>query len=324
MNIKEKRKPVHIILNPLSGQGGSKFILNRLLKLMSRAHIDVECHSTRKPGHATRLAQSIAPRASAVIPWGGDGTVNEVTQGLLGTDTPLLCVHGGTENLLAKELCMPRRPENIFATLLSEKTMQFDVGWINGKTFLSIVGIGFDAEVVRRVSAARTGHISHLNYFWPIWRTFWEFDFPRLSVTADGEHVFSGDGLVFVGNIKRYSSGLRICSRASCSDGVLDLVVFKCASQGRLVLHSLFTLFNRHHIQPDVIYKTAKNIQIKTEKPLTCEIDGDVGPVSPLNISVAPQKIRLFLPVDLSPFSRFTDRFFPCRFYFTRGNAHNA
>lgn len=273
--------------------------------------INVIHHTTQGPKHATDIANSIKDESSVVIPWGGDGTVNEVTRGLLGSQTPMLCVHGGTENLLAKEYFMPKRPENILATLKANKIIEFDVGLVNGQTFLSIVGIGFDAEVVRRVDNDRSGHITHLSYFWPIWRTFWEYDFPRITVSADGEHVFTGDGLAFVGNIKRYSSGLKICSQASPSDGLLDLVIFKCAGQGRLVLHSLLAAFNRHHIQPDCIYKQAKEIQIATERPHSCEVDGDVGPTSPLNISLASERVRLFLPVEMTFRNRLVDKYFP-------------
>ncbi len=311
--------PVHIIVNPLSGYGGQKLILGRVLGVLSREGIDFVRHVTSGPGHATRLARAAADTAGTVIPWGGDGTVNEVARGLIGSPTPLLCVHAGTENLLAKELRMPKKPENIVETLTSRRIMEFDIGTINDRTFLSIVGVGFDAEVVRRVSAERTGHISHLSYFWPIWRTFWEHDFPRIAVSADGEDVFAGEGLVFVGNIRRYSSGLRICSRASCNDGKLDLVVFKCGSQGRLVIHSLLTLLNRHPVQRDVIYRTAQRIRVSTEKPLTCEVDGDVGPVTPLDIAMSRQKIRLLLPRRTAGISRLIDRIFPYRYMSSHG-----
>jgi len=320
MKILEIDKPVHVIINPRSGQGAQKLVLSQLLNLMREKGITAVTHPTRSAGHATELATVLKDEASVIIPWGGDGTVNEVTRGLLGSDTPMLCVQGGTENLLAKEMKMPRRPEHILETLIAGNTVEFDVGLINGQSFLSIVGIGFDAEVVRRVASARTGHITHFSYFWPIWRTFWEFDFPHVSVCADGENVFDGEGLVFVGNIQRYSSGLKICSRASCSDGMLDLVIFKCSGQGRLMLHSIFTVINRHHIQPDVIYKTVKEVTVRTEQPLTCEVDGDVGPVSPLQVTVAPDKVRLVVPTGLSWFSRLVDRLFPYQLNVKHGN----
>ena len=76
-----------------------------------------------------------------------------------------------------------------------------DLGMINGRCFTSIAGFGFDGAVIHRMNAFRTGHINHLDYFWPIWRTFWEYDFPPMLVLADGVEIFNDRGLVFVGNI---------------------------------------------------------------------------------------------------------------------------
>jgi len=291
-----QQKPTHIIINPLSGYGGQNALLSDLRKSLHASGRDVVEHVTTGPGDATGIAGRIADEASVVISFGGDGTVNEIAQGLLGSDTPMLCVRAGTENLLAKELRIPRGASGLMRVLNDDNAMDFDVGVINDRTFHSIIGVGFDAEVVRRVASERTGHISHLSYFWPIWRTFWEHDFPEIRVDADGEEVFCGEGLVFVGNISRYSSGLRICRDAVCNDGLLDLVIFKCSRQGRLVFHAATTIVRRHIEDQDVISRKVENVRIQTEKPLTCQVDGDVGPVSPLDISIAPQKIKLLVP----------------------------
>ena len=289
-------KPVYIIINPRSGYGRQRDLLSQLRNQLLSSGREVHQHVTSGPGDATRIASEVGSHASVVISFGGDGTLNEIAQGLLGSATPVLCVRGGTENLLAKELRMPRDAAGLMSIIKDNNAMEFDIGVINGKTFHSIVGVGFDAEVVRRVAAERTGHISHLTYFWPIWRTFWEHDFPEITVTADGEKIYNGEGLVFVGNISRYSSGLRICRDASYNDGMLDLVIFRCSRQGRLVMHAASTIIRRHIENKDVISRKIKQVHIETEKPLACQVDGDLGPVSPLDISLATEKIRLLVP----------------------------
>ncbi len=289
-------KPVHVIINPKSGYGGQKLLLAELRMEMRRIGRELVEHITRCGGDATRHARRIAPNASAVIAWGGDGTVNEVANGLAGTDVPLLVAPAGTENLLARELRIPKRPSDLVDLLRYGQVMDCDIGLINGQSFHSILGVGFDAEVVRRISKVRTGHISHLSYFWPIWRTFWEYDFPHLRIVADGEKIFDGRGLAFVGNISRYSSGLRICRDACFDDGLLDLVVFACHEQAGLLLHAAWTLLRRHPLKGNVIYRPARTIRIETDKTITCQMDGDVGPNTPLDISIAPYKIKLVVP----------------------------
>ena len=151
-------------------------------------------------------------------------------------------------------------------------------------------------EVVRRLASVRRGHITHLSYFWPIWRTFWEHDFPKMRVVADGQEVFHDYGLAFVGNISRYAVGLRICRHAQFDDGLLDLVVFSCHQQTALVLHAAWTLLRRHPLKGSVIYRQVRRARIETDRPVPTQYDGDVGENTPLDISLHPGKLRLLVP----------------------------
>lgn len=292
----DKDRPIHIIVNPRSGYGGHAAALADLIAALRAGEMDVVEYITRAPEDATRYAREIVGRASAAVVWGGDGTVSEVASGLAGADVPILPCPAGTENLLAKELRVSSNPHEILDTLRRGQVVDCDVGTINGRSFLLIIGVGFDAEVVRRLSATRTGHISHLSYFWPIWRTFWEHDFPRMRLTADGEEIFDDYGLAFVGNISRYSVGLRICRDALYDDGLLDLVIFSCREQTALMLHAAWTLLRRHPLKGSVVYRRLRRLRIETDRPVPSQVDGDVGPMTPLEISVAPDRIKLLIP----------------------------
>jgi YegS/Rv2252/BmrU family lipid kinase len=289
-------KPVHLIVNPNSGYGGNRIRLGHFRAVARRAGIPVVEHITTGPGDATGFAAEARDEAAAVIVWGGDGTVNETVNALAGSDTPMLVCPVGTENLLAKELRTPSDPREIVAILRNGLSMPSDVGVINGQNFMVIVGVGFDGEVIRRVASARTGHISHLSYFWPIWRTFWEHDFPRLRVTLDGEEAFDDYGLAFVGNISRYAVGLRICRDADYSDGLLDMVIFHCNRQASLVLHAGWTLLRMHPLKGGVTYRKFRTATIETDRSVACQVDGDVGPSSPFHISVAGGSVNLLVP----------------------------
>jgi len=292
----DKDRPIHVIVNPSSGYGGKGALLADVLGAIRRADMDVVEYTTRAAQDATRYARENADHAAAAIVWGGDGTVNEVANGLAGTDVPILACPVGTENLLAKELRVSSNPDQIVQVLRRGRVADCDVGLINGRNFLLILGVGFDGEVVRRLTASRTGHISHLSYFWPIWRTFWEHDFPRMHITADGDVIFDDYGLAFVGNISRYSVGLRICRDAMFDDGLLDLVVFSCRKQTALMLHAAWTLLRMHPLKGNVVYRRARRIRIDTQPPTPSQVDGDVGPLTPLEISLAPGRIRLLIP----------------------------
>ncbi len=292
----DKHKPLHLIVNPKSGYGGHKHMLNDLRMALQRAGMEFVEYVTTGPADATTHARRIAGSASAVIVWGGDGTMNEVANGLAGTNVPILPCPAGTENLLAKELKTPSRPDKIIDVLRYGQIAECDLGRVNGRNFMLIIGVGFDGEVVRRLAAGRTGHISHLSYVWPIWRTFWEHNFPRMRIVADGEETFDGQGLVFIGNISRYAVGLRICRDARFDDGLLDLVVFNCREQTGLMLHAMWTLLRMHPLKGNVIYRRVKKVHIETDEPVPSQVDGDLGPSTPLDICVVPEKVKLLIP----------------------------
>lgn len=301
MSFGPNAKPVHLIVNPHSGYGGQRLLLAELRSLARQAGIDLIEYTTRAAEDATHYTRSILGQARAIVVWGGDGTVNEVAQAAIGSNVPILPCPAGTENLLAKELQIPSQPAAIIQTLQTGRVVQCDVGRVNGQNFLMITGVGFDAEVVRRLSAVRSGHISHLSYFWPIWRTFWEHDFPRLRIVADGQELFNDHGLAFVGNISRYAVGLRICRDARFDDGLLDLVVFGCREQGSLMAHAAWTLLRLHPLKGDVLYRRLKTCRIETQRPTASQVDGDLGPSTPLDISVAPEKLTLLIPQPRAP-----------------------
>jgi diacylglycerol kinase (ATP) len=225
-----------------------------------------------------------------------------VAHGLEGSDKPLLIVPQGTENLLANELGYDHRLNTVVKIFEAGFTRSLDLGRANGKCFTCIVGFGFDGEVVDRVYRFREGHICHMDYFWPVWRSFWAYKFYRMKVTADGNEVFSDRGLVFVGNISRYALGLNILHKADYSDGLLDVCIYKCSNHFRLLKHSLLTLVKKHWNKRDVIYLQAKNITISSDScNISTEIDGDPGPRLPVNIEVVPQAVKVLVPENARP-----------------------
>jgi YegS/Rv2252/BmrU family lipid kinase len=292
----DRSRPVHLIVNPKSGYGGSKHLLGDLRLAVRAANLDLVEYVTRAPGDATRYARSITRDASAVLVYGGDGTMSEVANGLAGSELPMLPCPAGTENLLAKEIGVPGDPGRIVRTLLDGRVVLCDVGKINDRFFLLILGVGFDGEVVHRVAQQRKGHISHLDYFWPIWRTFWEHRFPLMRIELDGERVFEDRGLAFVGNISRYAMGLRICCDADYSDRELDMVIYPCHEQSVLVLHSAMTLLGLHARSHHVIYRRFRHARIDSDASVSTQIDGDPGPSGPLDIRVLAEQVRLIVP----------------------------
>jgi diacylglycerol kinase (ATP) len=292
------------IVNPKSGATGSKVTGRRFEQYLVKRGFEVRVSLTTSLENACELATDAAIDydCAMVVVVGGDGTVREVAHGLEGSDKPLLIVPHGTENLLANELGFDEKLKTIIRTFEAGYIRPLDLGSANGRCFTSIAGFGFDGEVVKRVSEQRAGHIDHSDYFWPIWRTFWNYKFDPMKVEVDGEEIFDGPGLVFVGNISRYAVGLQVLHYADFSDGLLDVCVYKCASQLHLVKHSLMTVLKHHADTSDVIYRQGKNILVSSETDsVMTEIDGDPGPALPVKIKVIPQAVNCIVPEGAKP-----------------------
>jgi diacylglycerol kinase (ATP) len=292
------------IVNPKSGATSSKLIGRRFEQYLLNKGFDVRVSLTTSLKNACGLAAGVAIDydCAMIVAVGGDGTIREIAHGLEGSDKPLLIVPQGTENLLANELGFDERLKTIIKAFEAEYVRPLDLGNANGRCFTTVAGFGFDGQIVNRVSRQRKGHIDHFDYFWPMWRTFWNYKFNPMRVEVDGEELFNGPCLVFVGNISRYAVGLQILHYADFGDGLLDVCIYKCASKVRLAKHAVMTVLKQHANAGDVIYRQGKNIVVssRTDAVMT-EIDGDPGPALPVHIEVISHAVNCIVPKDAKP-----------------------
>lgn len=292
------------IVNPSSGASSGKRMVAEFKDYLCNKGLEVRTSFTDSLEHARELATKAAVDydCGMVVAAGGDGTAREAAHGLEGSDKPLMLIPCGTENLLANELGYDETTKTLIKTFEGNYIRPLDLGNANGRCFTSIVGFGFDGDVVRRVHSIRRGHISHLDYFWPLWRTFWGHKFPVMKVVVDGEKIFDGPGLVFVGNISRYAIGLQILHYSDFGDGLLDVCVYKCTSRPHLIKHSLMTVLKLHADRDDVVYRQGKSINVSsTSRQVNTEIDGDPGPGLPINIKVIAHAVKVLVPPNAGP-----------------------
>jgi YegS/Rv2252/BmrU family lipid kinase len=295
---------VDIIINPVSGRSGTAARLAELCDHLKFAGFTTSCTYTRGPGDARRAAEQLREKGCrALVVVGGDGTIREAATGLAAADStadspPILILASGTENLLARYLKLPADPKRLADLLPAGREVPVDVLHVYSEAeaakFLIVAGIGFDAEVVRALSASRRGHIDYASYFWPIWRTLCSYNHPRLTVEADGKIIHEGPGLAFVGGLPRYALGMRILDRSGAADGLLDVCVFECRHLGQLVRHSLNVLLRRHPESSGCAYTRAAKIIIRSDQPAGIQLDGDWAMGFPLRQPGRPAQCMTF------------------------------
>ena len=286
------------IVNPKSGSSADAESVRFVRDYLRQRHQPMRLEITRSLAHAGELAVSaIGAGAAAVVVSGGDGTVRTVAEAMAGSEIPILIVPAGTENLLAQELGIDGSRKTSLKMLENGMVRKLDLGRANDRHFMAIAGIGFDAQVVRRINQFRHGHITHSDYIWPICRTFWEYGFPHLRVEADGELICDEPSLVFVGNITRYAVGLPIHPYADCSDGLLDITIYRYRRRRELLLHSLRTVARQADRSRQVSRHTCRELTITSpQADVPVQLDGDPGPALPLTIRIVPAAARVLTP----------------------------
>jgi diacylglycerol kinase (ATP) len=283
-----------VIANPQAGRGAAMGLVNQLHDLFGSAGIPCTVSLTGQAGHATVLAESARDKFDLVAVVGGDGTVNEVLQAVYPDNPVVMIVPAGTENVLAKYLGLTRSPRRLWAAIQEGWAVRLDLGLLGQRRFSMLASVGFDAAIVHALHAERNGNITHLSYFWPIWRQFWQYDWPILSVTADEREVFRGRGMIVVGNIKRYALGLEICSEAMPTDGLLDLFVMECENRWQLLAWSAAVAARMHKRVRQAVYVRARRIRIASaDKTIPVEVDGDPAGRLPAEIQVMPAAATL-------------------------------
>jgi len=291
-----------VIVNPISGHRSRLVTVEGLAAGLARHGVLLEVWPTEGPGDARRLARKAAAEGvDMVVAAGGDGTVNETAHGLLesgGAGTHLGILPFGTSNLVARELAIPLDPQGAAAVLATGEPVRMDVGIVNGRPFLACVGVGWDAHVVRNLSASRKGHIRFHSYLGPMLRAAFKYPFHRLTVTTAEGETAAGE-LAIVLNARPYAAFFTPVPQARSDDGFLDCLVLE--KRGALDLPRWLWRGLRGTLSTDKCATVLRStgFRIDAEEPIDYQIDGDVGAETPVDILVRPGALRVLAPAPL-------------------------
>lgn len=286
-----------VVVNPIAGGGKAGRGAERLVRLLEDRGHAVEQLSAGTPEETGEGARRAALDFDRIVVAGGDGTVNDVLNGLEDPSRiPLAHLAYGTANMLARELRIPADPGAMAELVERGGFRRLDLGRAGDRRFLMVASAGFDAMVTRAVSRTRGGTLGYAGYALPILRALREYRAPRLRVTVDGGEPLIG-ALAIVSNIRNYGGILRIADRASPDSGVLDACVFGGERIRDLVRYGFAAITRRVGRLPDVSYRTGRRIAIEAEEPTAVQIDGDYCGTTPLAIEVEAAVVPVLTPL---------------------------
>ena len=234
-------KNIAFIVNPISGTKAKNRVAKLIRELLDLQQFAPTVVVTEYAGHATQLAQQFAMEDYyAVVAVGGDGTINEVASGLIGTATALGIVPNGSGNGFARHLDISTRMNRAIEMLNNSEVINVDYGLVNDQPFFSTCGVGFDAVVAQDFSDSTRGFKGYLQ---SIFKDFFQYKADTYQLKGEGIDITTTAFLVNFANAGQWGYDAYIAPKASVQDGWLDVAIvseFPMTAAASLAL-SLFT-----------------------------------------------------------------------------------
>ncbi len=288
------------VFNPHSGRNRRRpELASGIRDFIAGQALDAALAVTEGPGHATELARDAVRRGSeVVVAVGGDGTMNEVAQGLIGSPAALALVPCGSGNGLALHLGLPRTPAAALRLAGGDaaQVRAIDTGTANGHPFINAMGLGLDAEVSLRFNRlTRRGLPAYARVALSAWR---EVRPERVTFAGGGRRETCDMLIVAVANSDQYGNHAKIAPGARIDDGRLNLVVVKPVGLLRAAALVPRLFLGNIDASPHVLHLDAPSFTIERAAPGTIHTDGETHATGArISVEVRPGSLRVVVPV---------------------------
>lgn len=286
-----KTEKIFLIINNYAGHGEGKKTVDKVIPYLKEKGCLVDYSFTQNPSHATELAsKASADGYDLVVAVGGDGTVNEVAMGLIGTSTPMGIIPMGSGNGLARELGISMNMMKSARLLLDGLIQQIDVCRMNSQRFLCTSGIGFDAQIADKMSKASSR--GFLKYIQLVVAESIFYKPMNIRMTVDGEELLCPVFLVTFANASQFGNNAFIAPGASMTDGLIDVVVVKPFNKLWLPVFGIGLFTKIIPRLPFVDCYKARQVELEMAETSIFHFDGEPGKLKvPAKISIDAEKI---------------------------------
>jgi diacylglycerol kinase (ATP) len=301
-----------LIHNPNAGNGGKgrRTMLDEARRIFAASGIQTELAETTKAGDATEMAQRANDEGrQLVIACGGDGTVNEVVNGLAGQKNghrvPLALLPGGTANILAKELNLPWDIPSAAELLVRGVVREIPLGLATPlnepakqKYFLSVAGAGPDGMIVYAIDLDLKARVGILAYWWQGAYEAFRYKFQHFRVTAAGKQIDSS--LVIIGRTKHYGGPFKITTEADLYEDKFELLSLTTQSGLRYISYLPSLLLGKLRGTEGVHFWKADSVLCEPlgNDPIYAQVDGETLARLPVEFKIMPRALKLLVPLN--------------------------
>ena len=292
-------KSARLIYNPTAGKEAVKRELPLILETLEKAGYETSAHATTGEGDATKEAKHTVERKfDLVVAAGGDGTINEVINGLAEEEyrPKLGIIPAGTTNDFARALQIPRDIQKALDIIVADQTMHLDIGKVNGKYFINIAGGGRLTELTYDVPSKLKTVLGQLAYYIKGIEMLPSLKPERTRIEYD-DHVFDDDIMLFlISNSNSVGGFEKLAPDAKLNDGYFDLLILKKVNLAEFIHTVTLALRGEHLKNENVIYAKARNIKVTPAEQMLLNIDGEYGGHLPGEFTNLKQHIEFVVP----------------------------
>jgi diacylglycerol kinase (ATP) len=285
-------KETVVILNP-AARGTRASRLRSQVESITRGAI---LCATSRSGEAEVLARHAAAEGfEKIVAAGGDGTINEIVNGIAGTDVALGLLPLGTMNVFATELGLPANDLPRCWEIIQENRIRpVDLPSANHKHFVQLAGVGLDAQAVKETSRAFKRSFGPLSYMISAAQIASRPP-PRLQIESEDAKTEEGS-FVLVGNGRLYGGRFPFFKQAVIDDGLLDVIVFKRLNYVEIIRYLQNVIFTPQISSPEVEYFQTKRLQVSSEDTVPVEIDGELIGNCPVEFRIRAGGLHVLAP----------------------------
>ena len=298
-----KERKILIVINPASGRSTYGERLRYLNQCLLKSSLKSTEFYTEQEGEGILSAfLEDNPEINEIIVLGGDGTLNYVVNEMLEKQLPISIVSNGTGNDSVKSLHGEKNFKKQVEIAIHGVPKRFDLGLCNGRAFVNGLGIGFDGQVVEKMSARKNKLGSHLDYLLIVLRTVAGFREKELRFSLDGKNFKRKILLMTVSNGTTFGGGFVINPHARSDDGFLDVCVLNEISALARFWHLPKLKTGSHGSLKASEFFKARKVLIDSSNELVAHLDGEFIGHPPFEISILANAIEIRVPIsDVNP-----------------------
>jgi YegS/Rv2252/BmrU family lipid kinase len=269
-------------------------VIEEVKKKCDKEKINLDIEFTKYPKHAIELAKGARDKYDLIIAAGGDGTINEVINGMAKSKATLVIIPFGSTNVLASELGIPDNPKEAAELITIGKKIKIDLGYAEtskgSRYFSMMLDVGPFAQVIKDMTTEFKKRWGRLAYPFGLIKLFFTYKWPEISV----RHKVDSTGyFVIMANIKNYAGEYEIADKANIRDGLLDLVIINRKTPWDIfVLIFSFSIGKLNKYLRKEYYQT-KEAEIYSDHKMPIHVDGEVLGIAPVKVKIVPKALNV-------------------------------